>query len=120
MGAVYEAEEVASGRRVALKLIAPDYADSPDAVRRFRQEGRLASLITHPRCVFVLAADEEAGQPYIVMELMPGVTLQEVVDRKGPLAVGQAVIRILDVIEGLEEPPPLAAFHPQVKPSNSS
>src|SRR5581483_8720479 len=43
MGTVYEAEDNASGRRVALKLIAPEYANSNDAVERFRREGRLAS-----------------------------------------------------------------------------
>src|SRR5436309_463424 len=57
MGTVYEAEEPASGRRVALKLISPQFATSADAVDRFRQEGRLASMISHPHCVFVLAAD---------------------------------------------------------------
>src|SRR5262245_4122729 len=72
MGTVYEAEELATGRRVALKLIRPEFADSDVAVERFRREGRLASAISHPRCVFVLRADEEAGRPYIVMELMPG------------------------------------------------
>src|SRR5258707_9119286 len=72
MGTVYEAEDLSSGRRVALKLISPQYTTSRDTVERFRQEGRLASSLTHPRCVFVLAADEQAGQPYIVMELMPG------------------------------------------------
>src|SRR5438309_2179268 len=49
MGAVYEAEEIATGRRVALKLIKPEYARSPDAVERFRQEGRIAGMIAHPR-----------------------------------------------------------------------
>jgi hypothetical protein len=47
---------------------------------RFRQEGRLASLIAHPRCVFVLAADEEAGRPYMVKELT-GSRLQSSVCR---------------------------------------
>src|SRR5205823_2635220 len=66
MGTVYEAEEIASGRRVALKLVSTS-SSSRDAVERFRREGRLASAIHHPRCVFVLAADEDAGRPYIVM-----------------------------------------------------
>jgi serine/threonine protein kinase len=90
MGTVHEAEEVATGRRVALKLIAADHADSPDAVERFRREGRLASAISHPRCVFVHAADEENGRPYIVMELMPGPTLQDRLDQHGPLPVDEA------------------------------
>src|SRR5437899_2882296 len=52
MGTVYEAEDCGTRRRVALKLLAPHFAESSEAVQRFRQEGRLASAIAHPRCVF--------------------------------------------------------------------
>jgi serine/threonine protein kinase len=118
MGTVYEAEDAASGRRVALKLISTGYAGSPDAVQRFRQEGRLASAISHPRCVFVLAADEEAGRPYIVMELMPGSTLEDRVADQAPLPPEKALAAILDVIEGLEEAHRHGVIHRDVKPSN--
>lgn len=118
MGSVYEAEDSGSGRRVALKLIKPEFALSPVAVERFRLEGRLASAIAHPRCVFVLAADEEARQPYIVMELMPGSTLADVIQERGPLPVTEAVSKILDVIEGLQEAHRLGVIHRDVKPSN--
>lgn len=118
MGTVYEAEDTASGRRVALKLIAPDYADATDAVERFRREGRLASKLAHPRCVFVLAADEEAGRPYIVMELMPGRTLEDLVAEQGPMAPGAAIACILDVLDGLQEAHRLGFIHRDVKPSN--
>jgi uncharacterized RDD family membrane protein YckC len=117
MGTVYEAED-SSGRHVALKLISPEFATSPDALERFRQEGRLASIIAHPRCVFVLAADEDAGRPYIVMELMSGTTLQELVEKNGPLPQEEAVAKILDVIEGLQEAHRLNVIHRDVKPSN--
>lgn len=118
MGAVYEAEEPSSGRRVALKLVLPEYAGSSETLTRFRQEGRLASSLAHPRCVFVLAADEEAGRPYIVMELMPGATLDDLVRERGPLSTEEAVGKILDVIEGLEEAHRLGLVHRDVKPSN--
>jgi uncharacterized RDD family membrane protein YckC len=118
MGAVYEAEETASGRRVALKLIMPEFAGTAEAVERFRQEGRIASMVAHPRCVFVLGVDEEAGQPYIVMELMPGSTLKDLVDQQGPLPPEQAIAKILDVIEGLQEAHRLEVIHRDVKPSN--
>jgi tRNA A-37 threonylcarbamoyl transferase component Bud32 len=118
MGAVYEGEDAATGRRVAVKLIRAEFADSADAVERFRREGRLASTIAHPRCVFVLAADEEAGRPYIVMELMPGVTLADLVEKSGPLPPREAVGRILDVIEGLQEAHRCGLIHRDVKPSN--
>ncbi len=118
MGAVYEAEEVATGRHVALKLIKPEYAGSADAVERFRQEGRIASRLVHPRCVFVLAVDEEAGRPYIVMELMPGATLKELVGEHGALPPAQAIALILDVIDGLQAAHRLEVIHRDVKPSN--
>ena len=118
MGAVYEAVDARTGRRVAVKLIAPQFAASADAVERFRQEGRLASAIAHPRCVFVFAADEEAGRPYIVMELMPGDTLKDLVEREGPLSPPEAVAKILDVIDGLREAHDLAVIHRDVKPTN--
>ena len=118
MGAVYEAEDLESGRRVALKLIAGDSIASPEAVERFRREGRLASTITHPRCVFILAADEEEGRPYIVMELMPGDTLQSLVERSGPLPPREAISKILDVIDGLIEAHQVGIIHRDVKPSN--
>lgn len=118
MGTVYEAEDLRSGQRVALKLISRDFAGHPEALKRFRQEGRLASQLSHPRCVFVLAVSEEQGRPYIVMELMTGQTLAEVVARRGPLPVTEAVAMIVDVIDGLMEAHRLGLVHRDVKPSN--
>jgi hypothetical protein len=118
MGKVYEARDINTGRRVALKLVTAEYAGSPDAVERFRQEGKLASLIAHPRCVFVLAADEENGRPYIVMELMPGDTLEDHIRHWGALPPAKALALILDVIEGLQEAHRVGVVHRDVKPSN--
>jgi hypothetical protein len=117
MGRVYEAEDP-SGRRVALKLLSPDFAASRVAVERFRQEGRLASRLSHPRCVFVLTADAEAGRPYIAMELMSGTTLKDLVERDGPLPPADAVAKVLDVIEGLDEAHQAGVIHRDVKPAN--
>ncbi|MDX2039230.1 MAG: protein kinase [Isosphaeraceae bacterium] len=118
MGAVHEAEDLQTGRRVAIKVMSPEYMSSPRAVERFLQEGRLASTISHPRCVFVLAADEADGWPFIVMELMPGDTLKDLVESTGPLSTRRAIEMILDVIEGLEEAHRRGVIHRDVKPSN--
>ena len=119
MGTVHEAEDSRTGRKVAIKIIAPGYVESQGAVDRFRQEGRLASALAHPRCVFVLEADEDDdGRPFIAMELMTGDTLQDLVEKGGPLAVGDAVAKILDVVEGLREAHRLGLIHRDVKPSN--
>jgi hypothetical protein len=118
MGEVYEGEDEATGQCVAVKLIASHFAATEEGVERFRREGRLASMIAHPRCVFVLAADEENGRPYIAMERMPGSTLKDLVEQQGPLAPEQAVAKILDVIDGLREAHRLQVLHRDVKPSN--
>jgi hypothetical protein len=117
-GSVYEAEQSDSGQRVALKLLSSKFAGSAVSMERFRQEGRLASQIAHPRCVFVYGADTDSGVPFIVMELMPGTTLKDLVDRRGPLPVGEAIARMLDVIDGLIEAHRLGVIHRDVKPSN--
>ncbi|HQR44299.1 MAG TPA: serine/threonine-protein kinase, partial [Gemmatales bacterium] len=118
MGTVYEAEDSDHDRKVAIKLIKPHIAAATENLERFRQEGRLASLITHPRCVFVYHADEDQGRPYIVMELMPGATLKDIVSQQGPLQIGQAINKILDVIDGLQAAHQLGVIHRDVKPSN--
>jgi len=118
MGTVYEAQSSTTGSRVAVKLLSPKLAANPASVERFRQEGRVASQITHPRCVFVLQADTEEGRPFIIMELMPGRTLKDLVDSRGPLPYPEAIRRILDVIDGLAEAHRLGVIHRDVKPSN--
>ncbi|MCE9563879.1 MAG: protein kinase [Planctomycetes bacterium] len=118
MGAVYEAEAPGSSARVAVKLLSSRLASSPTSVERFKQEGRLASQLAHPRCVFVIAADADAGRPYIVMELMPGDTLKDAVDKRGPLPAEQAITYLLDVIDGLSEAHRVGMIHRDMKPSN--
>ena len=117
MGAVYEAESPA-GNRVAVKLLSSRLASNPSSVERFRQEGRLASQLAHPRCVFVLSADTDAGRPYIVMELMPGRTLKDLVEERGTLTPHAAVARTLDIIDGLAEAHRVGMIHRDMKPSN--
>src|SRR5262249_1643946 len=68
--------------------------------------------------VFILAADAEAGQPYIVMELMTGGTLKDLVDARGRLEPADAVAKVLDVIEGLQEAHQAGVIHRDVKPAN--
>jgi uncharacterized RDD family membrane protein YckC len=118
MGVVYEAEQAATGRRVALKLLSPKLAHTDESMERFVREGRLAAAFSHPRSTFVFGAGQHAGQPYITMELMPGRTLNDVCHDEGPLPVNRAVDYILDVIEGLEAAHAAGIIHRDVKPSN--
>src|ERR1043166_841229 len=117
MGAVYESEHLESGRRVALKVLSHQL-DSMEARARFLREGRLAASINHPNSVYVFGTEEIEDTPVIAMELITGGTLQERVQKNGPLPVGEAVDAILQVIAGLEAAQSIGILHRDIKPAN--
>ncbi len=117
MGAVYEADDFDSDRRVALKILSQRF-DTPDARKRFLREGRLAASINHPNSVYVFGTEEIGGVPVIAMELMPGGTLEERVCREGPLDIRQAVDQVLNIIDGLQAAHAVGILHRDIKPSN--
>ncbi len=117
MGAVYEAQDLESGRRVALKVLS-HRLDSPEARDRFFREGRLAASINHPNSVYVFGTEEIGGTPVITMEMVSGGTLQDRVRAQGPLPVGKAVDCVLQLIEGLEAAQRIGILHRDIKPSN--
>jgi hypothetical protein len=117
MGAVYEAEEIETGRRVALKVLKHSL-DSPEARKRFLREGRLAASINHPNSVYIFGTEEIEGTPTIAMELVAGGTLQERVKSGGALPIGEAVDCVLQIIAGLEAAQKAGVLHRDIKPAN--
>ncbi|QDV44562.1 Serine/threonine-protein kinase PknB [Stieleria neptunia] len=117
MGVVYEAEQIATGRRVALKMLGTQL-DSPEVRARFLREGRLAAGVSHPNSVYVFGTEEIEGLPVITMEIVGGGTLQDKLDRVGQLPIVEAVDAMLDVIEGLEAALSKDVLHRDIKPSN--
>ena len=110
MGAVYEAEQEALGRRVALKMLGQQL-DSPEMRKRFLREGRLAAGVNHPNSLYIFGSEEIEELPVITMEIAGAGTLKDKLKENGPMAVTEAVDAILDVISGLE-----AAFASGVRP----
>jgi serine/threonine protein kinase len=117
MGEVYEAEHLEHGRRIALKVLSQRLSDPTDRAR-FLREGQLAASVSHPHTVYIYSSDEIAGMPVIAMELLPGGTLKDRVEKKGPLAPIEAIDAILQVISGLEEAHAAGILHRDIKPSN--
>ncbi|MCP4263886.1 MAG: protein kinase [Planctomycetes bacterium] len=117
MGAVYEAEQIATGRRVALKMLGQKL-DSPDMRKRFLREGRLAAGVNHPNSLYIFGSEEIEDLPVITMEIAGAGTLKDKLKKSGPLAVAEAVDAILDVISGLESAFANGVLHRDIKPSN--
>ncbi len=117
MGAVYEAEQLSTGRRLALKMLGRQL-DSPDMRQRFLREGRLAARVNHPNSLYIFGSEEIEGHPVITMEIVGGGTLKDKLKQRGPLPVKEAVDAILEVISGLESAFANGVLHRDVKPSN--
>jgi serine/threonine-protein kinase len=92
MGEVYRAEHVLLRRPCALKLIHPERAGDPAALRRFEREMQITATLTHPNTVQVFDYGHAVdGNFYYVMEYLPELTLEELVCRFGPLPPARAV-----------------------------
>lgn len=117
MGTVYEGVQRSTGRRLALKLL-DQSLDSPEMRRRFLREGRLAARVNHPASLYVFGSEEIDGIPVITMEIAPGGTLQDALNRRGPLPVTEAVDAVLSMIDGLEAALDRGVLHRDIKPSN--
>jgi len=117
MGTVYEAEQLSTGRRVALKMLGQQL-DSPDMRQRFLREGRLAAGVNHPNSLYIFGSEEIEGLPVITMEIAGSGTLKDKLKQHGPLPVTEAVDAILDVISGLESAFAGGVLHRDIKPSN--
>ena len=117
MGTVYEALDLATERRVALKRLGLEL-DTPEMRRRFLREGRLAAGVSHPNSLFIYGSEEIDGVPVITMEVAASGTLKDRIDERGPFPVKEGVDAVLDVIDGLEAACEAGVLHRDIKPSN--
>src|SRR3954454_22042926 len=85
MGVVYVAEQLALGRRVALKVIAPDLAEDPGFRERFKHESEIAASIDHPNVIPVYEAGEQDGLLFLSMRYVEGTDLRALIREQGRL-----------------------------------
>src|SRR5262245_22609749 len=84
MGTVYEADHRVMKRAVALKVISAQFVADPAAVARFRREVEAAAALSHPNIVTAHDAEQAGDCHFLVMELVDGVSLDRLVQKKGP------------------------------------
>jgi eukaryotic-like serine/threonine-protein kinase len=117
MGEVYEAEQLETGRRLALKVLRASLRGDEDRAR-FLREGQLAASISHAHTVYIFGSEEVGGAPAITMELLSGGTLKDRVTAEGPMPPSAAVSAVLDIIGGLDAAQAAGILHRDIKPSN--
>src|SRR6266566_1591684 len=118
MGAVYLAEEVGTGRRIALKLLAPELARDDRFRQRFVRESRVASSLDHPHIVATVASGEHEGLLFLAMAYIDGVDLRELLRREGRLEARRTVDLIAQVADALDAAHAVGLVHRDVKPGN--
>jgi serine/threonine protein kinase/WD40 repeat protein len=118
MGAVYVAIDTRLGRRVALKVMLPEFAADPESKGRFLREAKAAALIGHDHVVTVFEADERDGVPYIAMQLLQGYPLDQYLKQKRLLPLGHVVRIGREAALGLAAAHEQGLIHRDIKPAN--
>ncbi|MBV9771415.1 MAG: protein kinase, partial [Bryobacterales bacterium] len=118
MGSVFKAHDKEVERIVALKVIRPELAGSPDILRRFRQELVLARQITHRNVVRIYDLGVADGVRFISMEYIEGQELGDLLEARGKLPAKEAAEIMLQVCYGLEAAHRTGVVHRDLKPQN--
>src|SRR5262249_43238526 len=116
---VYEAEHIFIGKRVAIKVLRPQFAADPSTSFRFEQEARAASRIHHPNAINVMdVGTTDRGSPFIVMEFVAGETLDRVIRSQGPFGPERAGNILRQAAGALEAAHSAGIIHRDIKPQN--
>ncbi len=117
MGVVYKARQPALDRIVALKILPPADAMSPDFVERFRREARALAKLSHPNIVAVFECGEQGGLYYFVMEYVDGANLRALLESK-KFTAAEALAIVPHLCDALEYAHEEGVIHRDIKPEN--
>jgi serine/threonine protein kinase len=118
MGVVLKAFDPNLQRLTAIKVLGPQWASHDDARLRFVREARAAALIRHENVVAIHAVDNVDGLPYLVMEYVPGMSLQQRLDNGGPMEIEEILAIGSQAAAGLAAAHDQGLIHRDIKPAN--
>ena len=118
MGAIYQGIDSELGRDVAIKVMLKSLGSDQNLVETFRREARMAAALNHPNVVQMYSSGQERGQPYIVMELVSGRTLDGIMGYTGPMLDALAIGIGVGVAKGLSAGFDIGLIHGDIKPKN--
>ncbi len=119
MASVWQGTHLATGRRIAIKVLDDRFLESAHVVERFGREARAASSIHHESIVDVLDLDRtDEGAPFLVMEFLEGETLTDRIERKGRLTEAEIVAIADPLLDALHAAHEAGVVHRDLKPDN--
>jgi serine/threonine protein kinase len=117
-GVVYEAEDTRIGRRVALKVMAPEVIAAAESLQRFMREAKAAAKIEHPNVVTIYSVDEQNGTVFIAMSLVRGGSVQDKLSASGAMDAFEATRIVKSAARGLHSVHAAGIVHRDIKPAN--
>src|SRR5262245_12004557 len=117
MGEVYLAYDAQLDRRIALKLLPPQFTTDPELVERFKREARAASATNHPNIITIYEIGQEGGVHFIATEFVAGQTLRQRLNGAG-MAFGEIIALALQIASALEAAHAAGIAHRDIKPEN--
>ena len=117
MGEVYRARDPVLKREVAIKVLPAYFSQDPDRLRRFEQEAQAAAALNHPNILAIHQFGTFEGAPYLVSELLDGVTLRQLMER-GPISVRKTIEYGIQIAHGLAAAHERSIVHRDLKPEN--
>jgi serine/threonine-protein kinase len=119
MSYVYQAQEIATGQQVAVKILIPRLSRDPASVERLRREATIATRLNHPNVCPILRLGETSDRLiYLVMPYLEGEPLSEHEARRGPFPVAEGIPLLVQVCQGLGHAHELQIIHRDLKPEN--
>ncbi len=118
MGTVFLCEHRHMRRRVAVKLLPPDQIEHAGSLQRFMREAQAVARMDHPNIVRAYDINHDGNIHFLVMEYVDGVSLQQLVEVRGPLQVLRSVNYVAQVAAGLQHAYESGLVHRDIKPTN--
>ena len=118
MSLVYKAYDIIEAKNVAIKILRDEYFGNKEFMRRFRNESKAVTMLSHPNIVKILNVSFGTNFQYIVMEYISGMTLKEYIIQKKGINWKEAIVIIKQVLQALSHAHSKGIIHRDVKPQN--